>query len=204
MKLKLCIRVHDISLYIQYVFLLLLHMCFCCYGNLSFHRLIMGKVEIGIYFFVTADILTKVLQKCSWSSPLQTIWILSKSLVLIGCHGNRNVKFLKKKKSKIFFSEVIGGMKLKLCINVCVIICYINYFFYCCCASGFVIMGKVKVGLYFCLTFSILTKALQYCSLSSPLTTIRIKSKLLNLISCHGKWKFNFSCMQNLQYFGWI
>ena len=29
----------------------------------------MGKVEIGIYFCVTADILTKVLQKCSLSSP---------------------------------------------------------------------------------------------------------------------------------------
>ena len=56
----------------------------------------MGKVEIGIYFCVTADILTKVLQKCSWSSPLQTIRILSKWLILIGCHGNRNVKFLKK------------------------------------------------------------------------------------------------------------
>ena len=27
-------------------------------------RLIMGKVEIGIYFSVTADILTKVLLKC--------------------------------------------------------------------------------------------------------------------------------------------
>ena len=48
----------------------------------------MGKVEIGIYFCVTADILTKDLQKCSLN--------LSKSLILIGCHGNRNVKFLKK------------------------------------------------------------------------------------------------------------
>ena len=27
----------------------------------------MGKVEIGIYFCVTVGILTKVLQKCSWS-----------------------------------------------------------------------------------------------------------------------------------------
>ena len=31
------------------------------------------EMEIGIYFCVTADILTKVLQKCSWSSPLPTI-----------------------------------------------------------------------------------------------------------------------------------
>ena len=35
--------------------------------------LIMGNVEIDIYFCVTEDILTKLLQKCSWSSPLQTI-----------------------------------------------------------------------------------------------------------------------------------
>ena len=53
-------------------------------------------------------------------------------------------------------------MKLKLCINICVIMLYINYVFYCCWACGFVamatlnfhrfIMGKVKVGLYFYLT----------------------------------------------------
>ena len=73
--------------------------------------------------------------------------------------------------SKIFFSEVIRGMKLKLCINVCVFILYINYVFYCCSACGLVamatlsfhglIMGKVEVGLYFCRTLGILTKALQ-------------------------------------------
>ena len=56
----------------------------------------MGKVEIGIYLYVTADILTKDLQKCSWSGPLPPIWILSKSLILIGCYGNQNAKFSKK------------------------------------------------------------------------------------------------------------
>ena len=60
----------------------------------------MGKVEIGIYFCVTADILTIVLLKCLWSSPLPTIWILSKSLILIGGHGNRKAKFSRKKKKK--------------------------------------------------------------------------------------------------------
>ena len=34
----------------------------------------MGKLEIGIYFCVTVDILTKVLLKGFWSSPLPTIW----------------------------------------------------------------------------------------------------------------------------------
>ena len=43
----------------------------------------MGKVETGIYFCVAADILTKVLQKCS------------KSPILIGGHGNRKAKFSK-------------------------------------------------------------------------------------------------------------
>ena len=62
--------------------------------------------------------------------------------------------------SKIFKNLLLRshkGMKLQLCINVCVIILYIKCVFYCCCACGFVamatlsyrrfIMGKVKVGL---------------------------------------------------------
>ena len=44
-----------------------------CYGNLKFPYIYKGKVEIGIYFCVTADILKKILQKCFWSSPLPTI-----------------------------------------------------------------------------------------------------------------------------------
>ena len=59
----------------------------------------MGKVEIGIYFCVTADILTKGLVHCFLSSPLPTIWILSKSLILIGGHGNRKAKFSREKKN---------------------------------------------------------------------------------------------------------
>ena len=59
----------------------------------------MGKVKIEIYCYLIADILTKVLQKCSWSSLIFLLCkpyeFLSKSLILIGCHGNRNVKFSK-------------------------------------------------------------------------------------------------------------
>ena len=62
-----------------------------------------GKVEIGIYFCVTADILKNVLPKYFWSSPLPVVWILYKSLILIDCHGM--------KYSKILFSEAIRGMK---------------------------------------------------------------------------------------------
>ena len=90
----------------------------------------MGKVEIGIYFCVTADILTNVLQKRNWSSRLTTISVLSKSLmILIGFQYNRRAKFSKKIYmyiQKSFFSEAIRGMKLKLCINVHDISRYIN------------------------------------------------------------------------------
>ena len=87
-------------------------------------------MKIGIYCYLIADILTKVLQKCSLSGPLPTIWILSKSLNLIGWHGNRNTKF-SQKYSKIFleFLEAIRGMKLKLCRNVYNISPYENFFF---------------------------------------------------------------------------
>ena len=33
------------------------------------------KVKIDLYYRLAADILTNVLQKCSWSSPLQIIFI---------------------------------------------------------------------------------------------------------------------------------
>ena len=67
----------------------------------------MGKVEIGIYCYLTADILTKVLQKCSSSSPLQDISILSKPLNLIGCHGSRNAEFAK----QIFKNNLLRNHK---------------------------------------------------------------------------------------------
>ena len=73
MNLKLSIHVHDISLYINYIFYCRCPCGFVAMATESFHRLIMGKVEIGIYFCVTADILTKVLLKCFWSSPLPAI-----------------------------------------------------------------------------------------------------------------------------------
>ena len=56
----------------------------------------MGKVEISIYCYLTADILTKVLQKCSMGNPLPTVWILSKPLNLNGAVATKKVKFVKK------------------------------------------------------------------------------------------------------------
>ena len=139
MKLKLCIHVHDISLYINCVFIVVAHVLSLPWQLISFHRLQMGKVEIGIYFCVTADILTKVLQKCSWSSPLQTIWILSKLLVLIGWQPKclifeKNIQNLLLRSHKRDEAET-----LHKCL--CYYPLHKLYFFYCCCACGFVAMA---------------------------------------------------------------
>ena len=84
----------------------------------------MGKVEIGNFCCLNADI--KIFfQKCFLSSPLRFILILSKSLNLTGCHGNIKGKFSKNIK-KIFSSEIIRAMKLKLCIDVHDISLYIK------------------------------------------------------------------------------
>ena len=77
----------------------------------------MGKAKIGLYCYLTADILTNVLQKCSLSSPLLNISFLSNPLNLICCHGNQKAKFAKEK-FKIISSEALKGMKLKLCRTV--------------------------------------------------------------------------------------
>ena len=128
----------------------------------------MGKVEIGIYFCVTADILTKFYRNVPGVVLYKPYEFCCMNFVQIVDFDTKMLNF-RKKYSKIFFSEVIREMNLKLCMNVCVSILYINCVFYCCCACGFVatlsfhrfIMGKVKVGLYFYLTIGILTKALQ-------------------------------------------
>ena len=50
------------------------------------------------------------------SSPPRFRQLLSKSLYLFGCYSNIKDKF-SKKYSKIFFSEAVRRMKLKLCIH---------------------------------------------------------------------------------------
>ena len=61
--------------------------------TLNFHRYIMEKMKIGIYFYFTADILTIFFFKCLLSGPLLNIYFLSKPLNLIGCHGDQNTQF---------------------------------------------------------------------------------------------------------------
>ena len=94
----------------------------------SFHWLIMGKSGKWQVLPSHCRYLDFFLQKCLLSSPLWFIWILSKSLNLIGCHGNIKGKF-SKKYSKIFSSEAVWGIKLKLCRIVSNNNLYKNIFF---------------------------------------------------------------------------
>ena len=153
MKLKLCRNVHNISLYKNCVFYCRCSCAFVAMATYSFHILIMGKVKVALYFYLIADILTKKFQKCSLSSPLPNIWILSKPLNLIGCHhlGNwkdKSAKFF----WKIISAEAIRGMKLKLCRNVHNSILYKVYVFYCRCSCAFVAM--FLINLKFPLTYN--------------------------------------------------
>ena len=82
----------------------------------SSHRLIMGKEEIDNFFCLIGDFWNFFLQKCSLSSPLRFIRLLSKSVNLIGCQRGTKGQF-SYKCLKIFISETIRGMKLKLGIH---------------------------------------------------------------------------------------
>ena len=52
----------------------------------------MEKVKVSFFFYLIGDILTKVLLKRFFCSPLFYILILSKLMILIHCHVNRNIK----------------------------------------------------------------------------------------------------------------
>ena len=143
---------------------------FGCYGNLVFIDLQWKKwklrfIAISLQIFwqkFYRNIPGVVLYKPCEFCPNHWFWLVAIATEILN---------FRKKYSKIFFSEVMKGIKLKLCIDICVIILYIKYIFYCCCTCGFVamatlsfhrfIMGKVKVGLSFYLNLGILTKALQ-------------------------------------------
>ena len=67
----------------------------------------MGKVEIDIFF--NADIWI-FLHKCLSSTSLGFIRLLSKSLYLIGCHGDKKGLFSKKcLKNLLLRNHIKGG-----------------------------------------------------------------------------------------------
>ena len=89
-----CRNVHNTSLYKVYVFLLLLLMCFHCYGNLKFPLTYTEKSESSTYCYLTADILTECFEKCLISKPPPSIKKLFKFLIFICCHDNWKSKVL--------------------------------------------------------------------------------------------------------------
>ena len=80
------------------------------------------------------------LHKCLLSSPPRFRQLLSKSLNSFGCYSNVKGKF-SKKYSKIFFSEAVRWMKLKLCIHAYDISLYGVCVFYCPCPTSLVAMA---------------------------------------------------------------
>ena len=73
-------------------------------------------MEICNFCRFIEDIEILFLHRCLLSSPPRFRHFLSISLYSFGCYSNVKGKFLKKY-SKIFFSEAVRRMKLKLCIH---------------------------------------------------------------------------------------
>ena len=69
-KLKLCRIVHNISLYENIIFYCRCLSTLVAMATLIFHGLKMGKMKIGIYCYLIADIMTEAFQKCLLSGPL--------------------------------------------------------------------------------------------------------------------------------------
>ena len=79
----------------------------------SFHRLIIGKVEIGNFYGLIRDNRILCLQKCLLNSSPHFIRLSSELLNLIGCRGNINISFSK----KICFSRTISRLKVMYIIK---------------------------------------------------------------------------------------
>ena len=89
------------------MFLLPLLMYVRCYGNLKFPLTYNGKSEIGIYYYLIADILMNVFCKMPRSGPLPNITIcpyLSTWLIVM---ATKRPNFRKKKLKKIISPEAI-------------------------------------------------------------------------------------------------
>ena len=108
----------------------------------SFHRLIMGKVEIGNFYCLIGDNRILFLQKSLFNSSPHFIRLLSELHNLIGCLGNIKSLIFEK---KICFSRTISRLK-------------VAYMFM---ASA----TSLVVLFYCCATADILTKLLQQCFL---------------------------------------
>ena len=90
MKLKVGILAKDIALYKSYVLYSGQIRTLVAMATHSFHRLIMGKVEIGNFYCLIEDNRILFLQKCLLNSASHFIRPLLELLNLIGCWGNIN------------------------------------------------------------------------------------------------------------------
>ena len=90
MKLKLGILAKDIALYKSYVFYCGQIRTLVAMATYSFHRHIMGNVEIGNFYCLIGDNRILFVQKCLLNSSFHFIRLLSELLNLIGCRGNIN------------------------------------------------------------------------------------------------------------------
>ena len=104
-------------------------------------------MEICNFCSFIEDIEILFLHKCLLRSPPHFRQLLSKSLYSFGCYSDVKGKF-SKKYSKIFFSEAVRRMKLKLCIHAYDISLYKVCVFYCPCPTTLVAMAtKVSIDL---------------------------------------------------------
>ena len=90
MKLKLGILAKDIAIYKSYVFYFGRIRTLVAMATYSFHRFIMGKVEIGNFYRLIGDNRILFLQMCLLNSSSHFIRLLLELLNLIGCQGNIN------------------------------------------------------------------------------------------------------------------
>ena len=97
-------------------------------------------MEICNFCCFIEDIEILFLHKCLLSSLPRFRHLLSKSLYSFGRYSNGKGKF-SKKYSKIFFSEAVRRMKLKLCIHAYDISLYTVCIFYCPCPTTLVAMA---------------------------------------------------------------
>ena len=97
-------------------------------------------MEICNFCRFIEDIEILFLHKCLLSSPPRFRQLLSKSLYSFCCYSNVKGKF-SKKILKIFLSEAVRRIKLKLCIHVYDISLYKVCVFYCPCPTTLVAMA---------------------------------------------------------------
>ena len=117
----------------------------------GFHWLTMGKVKIGIYCYLIADIWQKCYRNCCWVVLHQTKYIILVQTTWLVAIATKRLN-LWKKYSKINSSEAVRGTKLKLCNSLT------NIVFYCSCWTTLVAIltlnfsntyngEKVKIGI---------------------------------------------------------